>query len=73
MLSKHDYNKILETISYKVNDIVFIHFPNTDILTEATIIEIKRNKVLLSFKNNPKLQFCPNIYFNKINIVSNKV
>lgn len=73
LLSREHINLLNESKSYKVNDLVWIHFPQTGDLVQCVIKETLINKVLLSFEEKSDYYGCPDFYFNKMSIIGQSI
>lgn len=72
ILSKEQIVKIVENLKISTGDIIFIHHPITEDLISVRVVELKRDKILVSVTEDSPYLGQPDWYMPKINIIGIK-
>ena len=69
LLNREQIFKINESLTVKVNDLIWIHHPITEDLTQVIVKKIKIDKLLLSIPENSPYFGQPDFVLPKINVI----
>lgn len=72
ILSKDQIVQIVENLKFSTGDIIFIHHPITEDLISVRVVELKRDKILVSVTEDSPYLGQPDWYIPKINIIGIK-
>lgn len=72
ILSKDQIVQIVENLKFSAGDLIFIHHPITEDLISVRVVELKRDKILVSVTEDSPYLGQPDWYIPKINIIGIK-